>query len=74
MKLLGVKLFTFNTEDKYLQLVFQLCHDRQRSLMTETITYFYTLKLKTFFSFEVKEKRPEPEHFEWGMERELLYV
>lgn len=28
----------FDTEDKYLQLVFQLCHDRQRSVMAKTIT------------------------------------
>lgn len=27
-----------------------------------------------FFSLKKREKGPEPEHFEWGMERELLYL
>lgn len=57
MKLLGVTLYTLDTEDKYLQLVFQLCHDRQRSVMAKTITYFYNLKLNAFFfSFKEKER------------------
>lgn len=27
-----------------------------------------------FFLLRRGEKGPEPEHFEWGMERELLYL
>lgn len=57
MELLGVTLFTLDTEDKYLQLVFQLCHDRIR-VTAKTITYFYTLTLNDFlFSFKEKGKR-----------------
>ena len=37
MELLGVTLSTLDPEDKYLQLVFQLCYDRPRSVVAKTI-------------------------------------